>query len=64
MRQFPDEFKHLSPALHPEPADQFDEEDDSPFTEEIPIKKRDYGKQLPGYEFEGEDNQIYSQKFD
>ena len=64
MRQFPDEFKHLSPAMHPEPADQFDEEEDSPYTEEIPIKKRDYGKKLPGYEFEGEDNEIYTQKFD
>ena len=50
VRQFPDEFKHLSPVLYPESADDFETEVTNEFDEELPIRDRAYGKPIPGFE--------------
>ncbi len=50
MRQFPDEFKHLSPVLHPESADDWENEDLNEFDEEVPIRYAEYGKPIAGFE--------------
>ena len=50
VRQFPDEFKQFSPALHPESEDDWENEDLNEYDEEPAPKDREYGKQLPGFE--------------
>jgi hypothetical protein len=64
MRQFPDEFKHLSPTLHPESADDWEEEALTVFDEPIPVRDRAYNKPIPGFSFEPEEIKLESKKFD
>lgn len=64
LRQFPNEFKHLSPTTFPKPIDELEDEVEHPQDEEPELSTREYGKPIPGFSFEGEDNKLYSKKFD
>ena len=56
LRAFPDEFKHLSPILHPEPEDDFETSTDrSVLDSDLPVNERGYGKKLAGFDFDTTD---------
>ncbi len=50
LRQFPNEFKHLSPKLHRESADDFETEEETEKDIEVPKRDREWGKQIAGFE--------------